>query len=412
LVSGLLRYDKIVSFSSQGDRSTMAAHRVVRVMHVVYSLRPGGMEFGVVKLVNGLDPSRIESAICSTKPADGLKALLRPEVRVHDLHRRAGNDPALIWQLYRLFRRERPDVVHTHAWGTLIEGLFAARMARVPVVVHGEHGTLQLRPHQRWLQRRGWSAANRVLAVSSRLADRITLETGFPRERISVIRNGVDLSRFGAIERSSARAALGLTSDAQVVATVGRLVPVKDHMTLIEAMALIRRDLNVTLVIAGDGPLRESLAARAAERGIDDRVRFLGHRPDVESVLRAADVFVLSSESEGLSNTILEAMASGLPVVATRVGGADEMVLDGETGVLLPPRSPRELADALESVLNNPARSTAMGAAGRARIEAEFGLQGMLQRYEAMYLDAMGVKSARFRDGNPSRPAVQRSEVA
>lgn len=357
-------------------------------MHVVYALRPGGMEFGVVKLVNGLDPQRVQSSICSTAAGATLKPLVRPDVPVHELARRPGNDPSLVWNLYNLFRRERPDIVHTHAWGTLVEGLLAARLARVPVAIHGEHGTLQLRAYQRVIQRVGWTAATRLLSVSSRLADRLAHETGFPRQHVAVIRNGVDLSRFTKIDRAEARTSLGLGGGTPVVATVGRLVPVKDHAMLLDAIALLRaEDVPVTLMIAGDGPLRATLTERAVQLGIDGDVRFLGHRPDVERVFAAADAFVLSSESEGLSNTILEAMASGLPVVATRVGGADEMVSEGETGLLVPAKDSREMANALRTILRDQSRRQAMGAAARARVEAEFSLAGMIERYDGLYHD-------------------------
>jgi glycosyltransferase involved in cell wall biosynthesis len=175
---------------------------------------------------------------------------------------------------------------------------------------------------------------------------------------------------------------------------VGRLVPVKDHATLLEAVALLKRDgVDATLVVSGDGPLREPLLAKAAGLGIQDQVRLLGHRKDVEVVLAALDVFVLSSVSEGLSNTILEAMATGLPVVATRVGGADELVRESETGLLVAPGSPREMAATLGRILTNPSSGQAMGAAGRDRVEAEFALSTMVQRYEALYLDLAVLKS-------------------
>ena len=381
------------------------SEQALRVMHVVYALQPGGMEHGVVKLANGLGRTRVHSSVCSTKPAGELKHLLAPTVPLFELQRRDGNDPKLVWTLYRLFLRQRPDVVHTHAWGTLFEGLVAARLARVPVVIHGEHGTLQLRPHQRWLQRRGWAAADTVLSVSSRLADRIAHETDFPRDRIRVIRNGVDLSRFGRVDRADARARLNLPLQGTVIATVGRLVPVKDHGTLLEAMAMLRRKgVDAILLIAGDGPLRASLQTRADALGLTDYVRFLGHRTDVECVLGGADVFVLPSASEGLSNTILEAMASGLPVVATRVGGADEMVVEGETGHLVPPQLPAALAEGLMSVLADETKRRAMGAAGRARSEAEFSLEGMVRRYEAIYMEAVG------RRARPGRSAPNTAE--
>src|SRR5687768_6992307 len=154
-------------------------------MHVVHGLRPGGMEYGVVKIVNALTSSSspVASSICSTVSSETLKDLVDPSIPVFELNRRDGNDPRIFWELYRLFRRERPDVVHTHAWGTLCEGLLAGRLARVPVIVHGEHGTLQLRPRQVTAQRWAWGRADEVLSVSSRLAERMSREVGIPLER-------------------------------------------------------------------------------------------------------------------------------------------------------------------------------------------------------------------------------------
>jgi sugar transferase (PEP-CTERM/EpsH1 system associated) len=382
----------------------------VRVMHVVYTLRTGGMEMGVVKLVNGLDPSRVQSSICSTTPAGEIKALVNPQVPVFELARRAGNDVKVVRDMYRLFRRERPHIVHTHAWGTLLEGLVAARAARVPVVIHGEHGTLQLRPHQRWLQRLGWASADRVLSVSSRLAERMAHETGFPPRRITTIRNGVSLGKFQPASRDGARRLLQLPEQRLVVGTVGRLVPVKDQASLVEAVAgLERSGLGVTLAIAGDGPERAALEARARQLGVD--LRLLGYRPDVEQVLAALDVFVLSSVSEGLSNTILEAMASGRPVVATRVGGAEEMIEDGVTGVLVPASDPAALSAALRRVLTSADAGAAMGAAARARVEAEFTLDGMMQRYDALYIGEAAQRGVPMAGNTPVQP-LHRSGVA
>jgi sugar transferase (PEP-CTERM/EpsH1 system associated) len=360
----------------------------LRVMHVVFSFEPGGMEFGVLKLVNTLDPGRIRSSVCSTRAGGALAPLLAPRVDFFELHRREGNDPRLVWDLYRLFRRERPHIVHTHAWGTLLEGLIAARLARVPVVVHGEHGTLQLRSRQRVFQRFAWKQVDRVLSVSSRLAERMARDVGVPREQIHVIRNGVDIARFsGPMDKRDARRTLGLPADGHVVGAVGRLVPVKDHVSLVEAVALLGAEgLRPVVAIAGDGPLRAEIESRAAALGVAGQVKLLGHRQDIDRVFAALDVFVLSSRSEGLSNTILEAMAAGLPVVATDVGGAGEMV-DDTSGLLVPPASPSELAGALRRVLLDPELRTALGRAGRARVEREFTLDGAVRRYEALYAD-------------------------
>jgi sugar transferase (PEP-CTERM/EpsH1 system associated) len=360
-------------------------------MHIVYTLRTGGMEMGVVKLVNGLDAARVRSSICSTTPAGAeIKALVQTSVPIFELSRRAGTDLRFVGDLYRLFKQERPDVVHTHAWGTLLEGLIAARAAGVPIVVHGEHGTLQLRGYQRRLQRVAWSAADRVLSVSSKLAERMSAATGFAAARITTIRNGVHVARFQPLDRREARRALGIP-ERLTVGTVGRLVAVKDQATLVDAVAELRRTgLAATLLIAGDGPERAALDARARAAGVD--LRLLGYRADVEQVMGAMDVFVLSSVSEGLSNTILEAMATARPVVATRVGGAEEMIEDGVTGVLVPPSNAVAMAAALERVLGAADAGAAMGAAARRRVEAEFTLPGMMSRYEQLYAEVAAAK--------------------
>lgn len=367
-------------------------------MHVLYALQPGGMEFGLVKIVNGMDRARVRSSICSTVPAVGnMKTLVSPEVPVFELRRREGNDPRLVWDLYRLLRRERPHIVHTHAWGTLVEGLVAARLARVPVVIHGEHGTLQLRGYQSRIQRSMWGRTDRVLSVSLRLAERMAAVTGFPHERITTIQNGVDCSRFSPALREAARAELGLARESVVIGTAGRLVPVKDHGNLIDALVILRqRGWRFTALIAGDGPLGALLESRIAAHNLTSDVRLLGQRTDIERVFAALDVFVLPSKSEGMSNTILEAMASGAPVVATRVGAADELVEDGRTGLLVPRENAGALSAALMRLVEDPALRRQMGSAGRLKAETEFSLARMVRTYETFYVDTARSRQRRF----------------
>ena len=374
-------------YAQTAERRVQPRSRPLSVMHVLYALQPGGMEFGVVKVVNGMDPTRVRSSICSTVPAvDRMKSFVSPSVPIFELRRRPGNDPRLVWELYRLFTRERPDVVHTHAWGTLIEGLVAARMARVPVVVHGEHGTLQLRGYQTRLQRWMWGRADRVLSVSLRLAERMSASTGFPHHRITTIQNGVDLSRFSPLLREASRRELGVDAGTVVIGTAGRLVPVKDHDNLLDAVALMRQEgVRVTTLIAGEGPLKDAVQSRIAALGLTDSVRLIGQRADIERVFAALDVFVLSSKSEGMSNTMLEAMASGAAIVGTRVGAADELVEHGRTGLLVPREQPAALAAALTQLVENPSLREQMAAAARVKAHAEFGLARMLRDYDAFY---------------------------
>jgi sugar transferase (PEP-CTERM/EpsH1 system associated) len=346
------------------------------------------MEVGLTKLVNALDRSRVASSICSCCPADSLKERLAPDIRLFEFNRRNGNDPLLVGRIARLLRRERPDVLHTHAWGTLYEGLLAARLAGVPIVVHGEHGTLDTRRRNLLMQRWAWQRVDRVLSVSSRLAERMAAAVGFPLDRIQVIRNGVDLDRFHPRHRADGRAAFGCGDEAIVIGTVGRLVAVKDQANLLRALALLRsRGLEFRAMIAGDGRLKQELVALAHSLGVGD-VEFLGNRADIPRVLAALDLFVLSSESEGLSNTIQEAMATGVPVVATAVGGADELVEPSHTGTLVPAKDAEALAAALETLIRDPQRRRQFGAAGRTRAERLFGLDRMIGEYERLYVDA------------------------
>jgi sugar transferase (PEP-CTERM/EpsH1 system associated) len=360
----------------------------VRVMHIVYELGLGGMELGVAKLANGADRARVEVSVCSCRPIEGNGPALAPQVPLFALNRRHGNDLGLVRRLASLFRREHPDIVHTHAWGTLCEGVMAAKFAGVPFVVHGEHGTMETKPHNLWVQRQVWRRVDRVLAVSSRLADRMASQTGFPRERIGVIRNGVDLGRFGRGDSAGVRRALGLPQqDVFIVGTVGRLVPVKDQHGLLKAVAAMRSNgVPCIALLAGDGPLKEELERHAHQLGIRGHVLFLGARKDVADLMLAVDVFVLPSRSEGLSNTILEAMASGRPVVATDVGGNSELVNDGVTGRLIPAEAPEALAAALSALHREPETRLAMGRAGRLRAEREFSLEGMISSYQDLYL--------------------------
>jgi sugar transferase (PEP-CTERM/EpsH1 system associated) len=358
-------------------------------MHLIYRFQEGGAERVVLNIAGGLRGSRIEGSICSTVPASSIKTLLAPDIPLFELQRRPGNDPSFVWQLYQLIKRQRPHIVQTHSWGTLCEGLAAGRMARVPVMIHLEHGTLQTRKYQVRVQRWAWRRTDRLLAVCSQLADRMADTMAVPRSSIRIIRNGVDTQRFQGHSRREARLRLGVPRDAFLLGTAGRLAEVKDHATLLEALRLLAEEkVRVCAVIAGDGPLKSAIESRIQSLGLQDCVRLLGHRPDIETVLAALDVFVLSSRSEGLPMAILEAMASGVAVISTRVGGVAEVVTEGATGLLIEPGSPHALAAAIRQLIDNPSLRLQMGAAGRTRAEREFSLETMVAHYERLYWEA------------------------
>ena len=367
----------------------------IRLLHLVYSLHSGGMENGVVNLCNRLNPEEFEAAICVFEDGGALEEKVdSTRVQVHRVKRHFGNDPTVPLRLMRLLRRERYQVLHTHNWVTICEGYFAARAARVPRVVHGEHGyPFETRPRNIGVQRYLWRRIDRVTAVASPLADDLARTLNYPREHVSVIANGVDTEKFcpGPPCRDSIRADFGLPSQGILVGTVARLDPVKNHVGLIQAASLLRaRGTDLHLVFAGDGPERRALMRLATELGVDDRLHMLGNVTEVERLLNAFDAFVLNSNAEGMSNTLLEAMASGLPIIATRVGSNADLIVDGESGVLINPGADEELACALERFVSQPSSAQRLAEEARNRAEQLFGLQQMVAQYQTLYREVCG----------------------
>ena len=372
------------------DRKEVLTDRI-RIGHVIGWLHFGGKENGIVNLVNSLDSDVFENYIFSFVERGPLAARVIPECcQVIELGGRLGGDYQLYVKLARAFRKHQIHIAHTHSWATLLEGIVGAKVAGVPIIVHGEHGTIKDNTNiHLYIQRLLWNIADQVLSVSETLRDNLHASVGFPKERIRVINNGVDMSRFRiAHDGNVYKAKLGFPSDSVGFGAIGRLVPVKCFPMLLEASAMIFDKVpNSYLVIVGDGPLGGELKAMVRSRNIADRVKFLGWRPDVPDILKALDVFVCSSESEGMSNTILEAMASGIPVVATAVGGNAELVVDGETGLLVESTDPKILASAVVRLLANQELRLRMGAIGRRRVEECFSLEAMTRNYAKFYVE-------------------------
>lgn len=363
----------------------------IRVMHLVFSLDTGGLENGVVNLCNRLDPSRFQPTICVFRGGGELESRVEvPRVGLLTVARWRNNDPTLPLRLAVHLRKRRIDLLHTHSWGTLVEGLVAARLARTPLIVHGEHGILETKRHQLFIQRCLWRRTHQVTAVASPLADRMARSVGFPRNQIRSIPNGVDTDRFcpRPERRACMRSQFGLPQKGVVIGTVARLVPVKNHEGLLKAMAaLTQSGKQVHLALAGNGPLLADLRSIAAGLNLNGRVHFLGDLDNVHEFLNALDLFVLNSRSEGMSNTILEAMSCGLPVVATNVGANSELVIEGQSGLLIPSDNPQVLAEAIVKLVDNQSLRRRMGEQGRARIERDYGIARMVRDYSQLYCD-------------------------
>jgi glycosyltransferase involved in cell wall biosynthesis len=352
--------------------------RRTRVVHVAQNLEMGGLERLLVEFARRENRAQFDLHFLLL----GKPGVLASEVRaagwpVTALHQDEGFRPLLYLRLLWHFLRVQPDAVHTHDDRPLIYAAPAARLARVRRVIHTRHAGGYVRVTARQAALRQFAARQvDAFVCVSRDAAEMARDEGTPEKILRVVPNGIDLERF----RPGVYPATG------PAVVVARLIPEKDIATLIKATSLVVPHApDFRLVIAGDGPCRPELGALVARLELTDRVTFLGVVQDVPPLLASARLFVLPSLSEGISLTLLEAMASGLPVVATRVGGNPEVVADGTTGLLVPSGHPVALAEAIVSIYTNPARGVTLGRAGRARVEQFFDLTRMIRSYEALY---------------------------
>jgi len=360
--------------------------RPLHVMQVVHSLVRGGSERVACDLAMRLDRSRVRSSVCALDVGGPLAAELEAAgIAAHVTGRRPGRDARLIGTLYRLFRREQVDVVQTHHLTQLIYGALGARLAGA-TLVHVEHETFSLRSARARRRLRALSFfCDRVVAVGEEIRDFLVGEVRIARSRVALIRNGIDLARYRPGRRDFRRR-IGLPVTERWIGQIARLEEEKDQATLLRAFASVRaRHADTRLVLVGDGSLRASLEELARGLGVDAAVSFLGARSDVADLLPELDVFVLSSIREGLPLALLEAMACGVPVVATAIGNIPRVVRDGENGDLVPPADERALAAAVGRTLDSPDRASALGAAARAWVAQEYGLDATVRRYQELY---------------------------
>lgn len=366
------------------------------VMHVMHRFDTGGLENGIVNLINHLPAEAYRHAVVAlTEVTDFRQRIRKNDVEFIALHKGPGHSVWLYPRLFALMRRLRPAIVHTRNLAAL-EVVVPAWLAGVPVRLHGEHGRdvgdLDGRNRKyQWLRRLYRPFVTHYVALSRDLAGYLAERIGVAAHKVTQIYNGVDTTRF----RPQAAPALiaGCPFDpAQhwLLGTVGRMQAVKNQVSLAQAFiralasnpALRQR---LRLVLVGEGPLRAQCLAVLQAAGVADLAWLPGERSDVAEIMRGLHCFVLPSLAEGISNTILEAMASGLPVIATDVGGNADLVAHGKTGIVVPAADVAAMADALASLALAPERAAAMGAAGRTAVEARFSLSAMVAAYRNLY---------------------------
>ncbi|MGH7380645.1 MAG: glycosyltransferase [Candidatus Methylomirabilales bacterium] len=364
------------------------------VLHLIETGGPGGAERMMVHLASGLgDGYRSEAALIRDSwlggalkdrgvPVTMLRYTRSSFLRLFELD--------TLRDLLGLIRKKNVNILHTHEFLMNTIGLVASRLAGVPLVAT-VHGTNYYgdRFRRRVAYRLVGRFAHQMVAVSEDLKRFLADQINIHPDRIQVVRNGVPIGEQPSPEKlSTLRQDLSLDRHTRVVGTVGSLYPVKGHRYLIDAAAsVIDRFPHVVFLIVGRGNLREELEAQAQRQGVAAHFRFLGHRDDVRDILALCEVFVLPSLSEGMPLALLEAMAAGVPAVATQVGGINEVLEDGKTGLLVPAADSQQLAESIITLLNDRVLRVRMGAVARESVASCFSLNRMVEAYENIYAD-------------------------
>ncbi|QDU99236.1 glycosyltransferase [Lignipirellula cremea] len=373
--------------SRQSTVTSATETRPLRTMFLITSMPIGGAETLLVNLVRRLDRTRIQPEICCLKELGPLGEELAQEMPVHHGLLGGKYDCRVLGRLTNLLRDRRIDAVVTVGAGDkMFWGRLAAWRAGCPVVLSALHSTGWpdgVGRLNRWLT----PITDGFIGVASEHGRHLVENEKFPAEKVHVIPNGVDVQRFRPApeQRARLRAELGIPADAPLVGIVAALRPEKNHLLFLRAAALLQHDLPEThFLLVGDGPEREKLTAAVAGRPIESHVHFLGSRSDVPELLAALDLFLLTSHNEANPVSILEAMATGLPVVSTRVGSVAESVEPGVTGYLAEPGHADEIAARAYTLLSDPALAAALGSAGRRKVVDRWSLERMVVGYEEL----------------------------
>ncbi|HFD12359.1 MAG TPA: TIGR03088 family PEP-CTERM/XrtA system glycosyltransferase [Crenotrichaceae bacterium] len=376
------------------------------ITHIIYRLDVGGLENGLVNLINAMPDQRYRHAIiCITQATDFRSRINKQDVPIYELDKPEGKSLRYYWKVFKLLRRLKPAIVHTRNLAT-IECQLPALLAGVGFRVHGEHGWDVYDPDgsnikYQWVRRIFSLFIDHFVPLSQQLESYLRNKIHVKPEQITRICNGVDTSRFYPANAHSPITSIdGCPFNAPqhvLIGTVGRMHGVKDQLNLVQAFIRLRRDDNnsqARLLLVGEGPLRQQAISILNDAGLINDVWLPGARTDVADILRGLDIFVLPSSAEGISNTILEAMASALPVIATRVGGNPELVIDGRTGKLIPASNPDALAQTLIVYIQHPELRHQHGQAGLRHIQDNFSMAAMVNQYLAVYNRHLTKKAA------------------
>jgi glycosyltransferase involved in cell wall biosynthesis len=364
---------------------------VRHILHLIDSWGAGGAETIFAELASGLDPAGFESFVAVPRPSHWLyEEIVRRGIEPSILPSGGAFDLRHLGRLLALIRRHRIDLLQAHTFGTSVYASVAGLVCRIPVVCTF-HGFVDVAHDDR---RRGIklrllaAGAQRVICVSESLRRDLLAASPLRPDRVAVIFNGVDTARFHPGHNDVTRAELGLADDELLIGAVGNVRRAKGYEVLLQAAAQLARDGQRCRIVVAGQPSRVLSAEREqlhAELGLGDRVRFIGFRSDIENLYRALDVYLLTSHSEGFSLSTVQALATGLPVIATRCGGPEEIITDGVNGILTPAGSPEAIAAAITRLAHDPPLRHRLAAAARTAAESRFSIAAMLRQYETLY---------------------------
>ncbi len=363
----------------------------IRILHVLDTLNIGGLENGVINLINNSDPSKFEHHVCCLRHAGPMtERLNQPNIEIFSINK-SPKDYLLAFRLAKRIRRLRPQIVHARNWGT-IDAVIAAKMAGSPCILYSEHGreasdVQGTSSRRNYLRRFLLRHVHHIVTVSDDIRQWLIDKVALPPLSISTIRNGVDTDIFcPAEDKKTAKRNLGFEPETILIGAVGRLDPVKNYHMLLKALELQKSSPGeFAVAVVGDGPQRADLEQFAVSHGLK-HTHFLGTKSDIPRYLQAFDIFVQTSLAEGISNSILEAMACGLPIIATRVGGNSEILEDNRTATLVAPDDAMELARQIQSYVTDDEKRARIGRAARQSCVSNFSLRSMVSAYEALYI--------------------------
>lgn len=372
----------------------------ILILHFITELSIGGAQMVLLRLLSNLDREHFTVVVACLYNGDGAIAqqLRDLGIPVVDLGMKRKWRLDAFVRLWRLLRTLQPQIVHTWMFHANLPGRLLARLAGVPIIIGSEHTMGQEHWWRLLLNRLTIGLVDRVICVSPQVADFAKRQIGLPDSKLVMIANGVEVERFAAaIPKAVARRRFHLPIDGTIVGAVGRPRPVKGYRYLIDAFQLCQPGQSTLyLVFVGNGPERPALIEQVQRAGLTERVFFLDDQQDIPTVMATFDLLALPSLWEGMPMVALEAMAARLPVVATAVGGTPDLVIDNETGILVPPADPPALAAAIQVLVQDPARRHLLGEAGYRRVCTLFSIQQNVAQTEMLYKELLMHKQVKM----------------